>query len=508
MKRLLFLFSFLTLSLHAHFEDVETLYSTVDPTSLSKLFAFYHLQKDNVYGKKALERAFFLINKHREEPLETSAVPLFHRIDLDSLLLTLTKQPEESIPLLSEEELQFVEKISSHLPHKKLKGHSITLLEEAESLPSSEIDLARAIFLSQYGRDQLDLVKSYEATLDLFALSILARLEKGASDLEKIEQISYFIFYEMLFRFPPHSLWPSNIDEYSFLPSILDSRHGVCLGVTILYLALSQRLGLDLMICTPPGHIYLSYEKDGKELNIETTARGTNVPTKRYLSIGTKYIQHKQLKEVIGVYHINSASVHWQAKNYLGAIKQYETALRFMPEDTLTQTFLGFNYVLAGEKEKGTAYLTKVRNKRIDGGITDNTLVADYLDGRVNEEGITAIYESVDETRESIFKKGRQLATLVEKYPTFRDGIFHLALTWLQLGRKKEALEYLVKYHELDPNNPVVEYYLTYLHFARLKPSLARRHFKTLSYLLEKEGHKPEVLDELSSMLKTSTLIF
>jgi tetratricopeptide (TPR) repeat protein len=494
--------------LHGHIAEVEALYSQQDPKCLSKLFAFYHLHNENESGKQALETAFSLINKHRGKPISLRAIPLFHRMDFDSFLTTLTKQPEETLPQLSDEQITFVDKISDHLKHRKLKGHSALSKEEVLALPSHEVDLSRAIFLSQYGKDQLDVIKSYEASLDLFALSILARLDENPTDRAIIEKISYFIFYEMLFRFPPHSLWIKDVDQYTFLPSILDSHHGVCLGVSILYLSLAQRLGLNLTICTPPGHIYLSYTADdGEVLNIETTARGIHMPTENYLSIQTKYVEHKKLKEVVGLHHINAASVFWQAGKNKEAIEQYLHALSYMPGDTLTKTFLGLNYLFTEDKETGLKYLNEVKGKKINGSIMTNTAIEDYLSGAIDESGIAAIFESVDETRESILKKQKELKAILVKFPNFRDGIFHLAITWLQLGRKKEALAVLNDYHKIDPNNATVEYYLTYLSFARLKPALSRRHYKCLKYLLEKEDHEPECLKELSMMLKTSSLL-
>lgn len=507
MKRILFFIIFPYFILHAKTEEVETLFSKQDPKSLSKLFAFYHLHKDNQYGKQALKLAFSLINKHRNQPIELLNIPLFHRLQLDSFLSTLTKQPEETLPKLSKKEITFIRKISDHLHHRKLAGHKAVTVKEVLDLPSSEIDLSRAIFLSQYGEDKIDIIKSYEATLDLYALSILARLDKNPSQRDIIEKISYFIFYEMLFRFPPHSLWIEDVDTYTFLPSILDSHHGVCLGVSILYLSLAQRLGVDLTICTPPGHIYLSHKLEDDVLNIETTARGIHMPTERYVSIQTKFVEEKTLKEVVGLYHINAASVFWQKNNHKKAINEYQKALAFLPGDTLTETFIGYNYLFIDEKEKGLNYLKKVKDKKITGSIIKNRLIEDYLLGHIDEKGIKAIYEHVDETRTSIIKKQKELEKILKKYPKFRDGIFHLAITWLQLGRKKEALETLNKYHAIDSYNPIIEYYLTYLNYNRLKPSTAKRHFKSLVYLLEKANHKPRCLKEMKMMLKTISLI-
>ncbi len=508
MKRLFFLIFFSVFSLHAKNEEIEALYSLQDPECLSKLFAFYHLHKDNEYGKKALSNAFALIDKHRDKPIQLQNIPLFHRMNLDTFLGTLTKQPEESLPKLSKEQIEFITHISDHLKHRKLKGHSATSTEEVLALPTDEVDLSRAIFLSQYGKNQMDVIESYEATLDLFALSILSRLDKNPTDEQIIEKISYFIFYEMLFRFPPHSLWIKDVDEYTFLPSILDSHHGVCLGVSILYLSIAQRLGLNLTICTPPGHIYLSYtSKNGETLNIETTARGIHVPTEQYLSIQTKSIEHKTLKQVVGLHHINGASVFWQAKNHDRAIEEYQKALAFIPDDPLTESFLGYNYLMKGDKKKADFYLKKVKGQKVEGSIMANSLIEDYLNGYVDEKGLEVIYDHVNETRESIFRKQRELEAVLKTYPKFRDGIFHLAVTWLQLGRKKEALEVLNRYHEVDSTNPIVEYYLTHLNFVRLKPAIAKRHFSGLKFLLEKENHHPTCLKELTLMLKTASLL-
>src|SRR5665647_1570782 len=104
------------------------------------------------------------------------------------------------------------------------------------------------------------------------ALQILARLPPKASPQQKILKINELIFDEMRFRFPPHSLYAKDIDVYTFLPSVLDSHRGVCLGVSILYLCIAQRLDLNLEMITPPGHIYVRYRTTDQTINIETTA--------------------------------------------------------------------------------------------------------------------------------------------------------------------------------------------------------------------------------------------
>ena len=507
MKRLLFLSLIFQSLLFSRATDIESIYAMQDPNNLTKLLAFYHLHHKSPYGKKALERVFFLINKHRKEKLPFCTIPEFHRLHLDPLIKTLTKQPEESISLLSSSQIEFITKLSSHLKHRNKKGHHISSYKEIITLPSSEISISKAIFLSQYEDKELSKLQTFETTLDLYALCILAKLDKDPSDKQIVDEISNFIFHEMLFRFPPHSLWIKNVDQYTALPSILDSRHGVCLGVSILYLSLAQRLGVDLSICTPPGHIYLAFSKDDHFENIETTARGIDLPTKNYLSIQTKFVQKKNVKEVIGLYHVNAASVYWQNSQPKKAIAEYKKALLYMPDDLLTKLFLNYNYLISGDTKIGLKGLKEVRGQKIEGSISRNTLVDDLLNNHIDSSGIKAIFSHVDETRESVLKKQKDLKDILKKHPKFRDGIFHLAISWLQLGRKKEALACLNNYHKIDKENPVVEYYLSQLNFLCLNPIPGNKHFNNLLSLLKKQDHYPRCIKELKMMKKSFSLI-
>ena len=84
-------------------------------------------------------------------------------------------------------------------------------------MPSEEIDLGRALILSQMGEQAIEVVLSYEAVFDLMALQILARL-KDKSPKTIIGAMNRFIFDEMHYRFPPQSLFMDDIDLYTFLP--------------------------------------------------------------------------------------------------------------------------------------------------------------------------------------------------------------------------------------------------------------------------------------------------
>lgn len=485
-------------------KKVSVIYDSLNPKSLTELFAFYHLYPNTLQGKRAFDNAWELINKHRDEPISPLTEIVLPDIDIDSFISFFTKQAGDQVPVITERMLSMIEHITNHLHNKKLKGHNVWTVKDVHGLKVEEVDLARALLIHQFGDDQKE-IRSYEAYLDLMALQILSKLDANPTHMQLVEAISDYIFLDMKFRFPPHSMWAKDVDHYTFLPAVLDTRHGVCLGVSILYLSLAQRLNLPLEIVTPPGHIYVAYRKSsGQILNIETTARGIDMPDGRYLSINTHSLQKRNIKEVVGLNFVNAAATEWHKKNYDMALKLYEEAKPYLPEDRLINIFMGFNYLFIGKEEEGKRLLEIAAKTPSPYEVYSDTSIHDILDGNIDGEGIKIIYQEVDETRESILKKQEELIKLSAKWPKFRDGYFHVAVTYLQLGRSKEALEWLEKYHEIDPNNPTVEYYLGILCMNRFQYNRALMHIRRCGEILKKAEHEPQAYEQLKDEFRVT----
>jgi tetratricopeptide (TPR) repeat protein len=474
----------------------ETLLRSLDPHSISEHLAFYRLYPESPQGIVALEHAWNLLSQGKgKEKLELP------KLDIQPIISLITRQSFDQPVKLPEEQLEVIEKFCAHFPNRALKGAHVKSTEEVLSLPNEAIDLGRAILLYQF--ETLDEVLQYEATLDLIALQIEARLPKNATGEEKICAINRFIFEEMQFRFPPHSLYATDIDLYTFLPSVLDSRQGVCLGVSILYLCLSQRLDLPLEIITPPGHIYVRYRVNGDVINIETTARGINLPSELYLGINTRKLEERTLKEVVGMAFFNQASVFWGKEDYAKTVELYEKAMLYIPDDPLIKMFLGINYLFVGKSQLATQLLTPLKNMTFEYAVSPESIPADFLAGKVDVDGLKAIFKHVDETRHSVIEKQEELKAIIKRFPAFRAGLFQLAVTYLQLGRKNEALEILRKHHQIDPNDVNIEYYLAILSLDRQNIPQAWHYFKRAEALAAARDHYPKSLKGLRQQLKT-----
>lgn len=478
--------------------SLSSLYSTLDPSSISQHFAFYELYPDTKEGREALYHAWDLLSGGHGKDISKIKFP---KIDLRSIIALVNRPNDHSPPILKESELLVIEKLASHLPNRKLKGFGILDPKTLIQLDPEEIDLARGLLLAE-ASDQIDPLKirSYEAIIDLMALQILARLTPDSRPQEKIRAINDYIFSEQKFRFPAHSLYAKDIDLFTFLPSVIDSRRGVCLGVSILYLSLAQRLNLSLEAITPPGHIYVRYRSEKNEIiNIETTARGIDVPCDMYLSIETATLPQRNLKEVIGLAFMNQAAVAWQKEDHKKSIQLYEKGLAFLPQDPLIRTFLGYQYLFIHEEDKGKKLLKEAKQLA---PTSQDFITDDFLEEKANAEGIHAIYMEVDETRNSILKKQKLLETILQKKPSFRGALFHLAITYLQLNREKEAIPILEKYMSIDQKNPVVCYYLAVLYFQRLHYNAAWKYFTLAEELVHSNNHFPKALIELKSAIQ------
>lgn len=480
----------------------ETLYKSLNPQSVSQHLAYYRVYPDTDYGKEALEHAWTLLGgKERQglaaDPLIMDSGSLFAIVDL------VQGKREDCCSELSAEAIAVVQEIARDLPNRQLPGYHARSEAEVLALEAEDVDLARGLLLSQLAdeEDPIKEIQEYEAMLDLMALQIRAGLEKDAGPEEKIHAINHFIFHVLQFRFPPHSLYAKDIDTYTFLPSVMDSREGVCLGVTAMYLCLAQRLDLPLEIITPPGHIYIRHRDGDKEINIETTARGIHMPSEVYLGVNTRSLEQRSIKEVIGMTHFNHASVYWQQGRYEDALAAYRKSQPYSPDHTLLLELMGSCAIVNGEVEEGTALLKKVRERLPDHAVSRSSTPADFLDGKVDAEGLKAIFMPVDETRESILEKQVALKALMERCSQFRTGQFHLAVTWLQLHRPGEAIEALEAYHRMDPEDPTAEYYLSMLYAQRQDFVHAWKHLRQAEKLVAARDHDPKALESLRRSL-------
>lgn len=206
---ILFFLSFsFSLASQQNTRKINALYKSLDPFNIAKMLAFYELYPHTQEGQEALKKAFSLlgssnvgnVNLLTSKQLQSS---------FSSIISLVNKTTFETAAPLSFEELELINNMAANLSNRKLKGYFIFSEEEMLNVPEQDVDLSRGLLLSQLvdSPNKKDMIKQYEATLDLMALQILATLKNKGGLLahaeDKISAMNQFIFNELHFRFPP-----------------------------------------------------------------------------------------------------------------------------------------------------------------------------------------------------------------------------------------------------------------------------------------------------------------
>jgi tetratricopeptide (TPR) repeat protein len=471
---------------------IEAQYQSLDPTSIVEHLAFYELHKEMPEGQAALRDASRLL--FGEESTHEFAWPenCSSFIELVSPQVASGKKEHPAC----RQAYALIEKAASKLCNRAKKGFHITSAREAEKLPPEEIDLSETLFCELLG-DNPDARQQYRAQLDLMALVILSRLPPGADQEQKVDAICNLVFHEFGFRFPPYSTHEASLDRFTDLPSVLETRRGVCLGVATLILTLAERLGVNLDIYTPPGHIFLGTAAR----NIEPTWRGVHLDLEEYYTVNTKFIKKRTLRDVVGLVFMNSASVALSKSDWNRASTYYLKALRYMPDERIFLELNGMALVLDGKKSEALAYFEKALKIPEADVITPSSISEDILAGRVDKEGLQALLLPQDETRASKEKKKEALARALIKNPKFRDALTEYASCLIELGEPEEGQHALERLAILDPDNIIAHFMLSQLYHGRHDEPKARLHFLAAEAIAKSRDAHPKELKEFGAVL-------
>src|SRR3989344_2708299 len=120
------LFALLLLPFAAQAHSLSALYATLDPTSISQHFAFYELYPKTAEGRQALKHAWELLSGGCVDCDPELIMP---SLDPQPLIAFVNRTGQETAPILNEEQLVVIEKLSNHLGNRKLKGFGVWDLE-------------------------------------------------------------------------------------------------------------------------------------------------------------------------------------------------------------------------------------------------------------------------------------------------------------------------------------------------------------------------------------------
>ena len=271
--------------------------------------------------------------------------------------------------------------------------------------------------------------------LDAMALDLLPLIQNLNSTDDTIEAINWYLFFLKEVRYPPLKEAFQRVDHYSSLGSTLSSQQGICLGTTILYAALCQRLGISLTIFTPPGHIFPAIKQASGFRAIETTARGSHVPLSQYETIDEPILKPHSLSVIITSYLENKAADLLMRKDFQKALDLYLRCDKISPEGPHTK-LIALCYLMLNKPSDASRYAKEALKKEK----SPDCLLADIAEGRLSAQAAESLFTSISE--ENPFLSQKALPGLLQAVEKSKDSLalrFQAAILLFQDHRAKEA---------------------------------------------------------------------
>lgn len=124
--------------------------------------------------------------------------------------------------------------------------------------------------------------KRFRKELDELANRLRAPLSKAEGAQARAEVLAQLLYDELELR-TANDEKPGEEQAGHYFPHVvLKKKRGVCLGFSLLYLCLAERLNLPLAPAHAPQHIYVKWTDPNGKMSIETTSRGRVYDDERF----------------------------------------------------------------------------------------------------------------------------------------------------------------------------------------------------------------------------------
>jgi tetratricopeptide (TPR) repeat protein len=342
---------------------------------------------------------------------------------------------------------------SGRLANAGKAGLNVTSLEEVLRLSEDQIDLATATLISsEYWSDFVQ-GRRYLERLDTMAMVIQTRLRQQRLPLDHraIPIINEYLFNELGFKTISHANDPNDL----FLHSVMDRRQGYCLSLSVLYLALGERLGLDLYGVVVPGHFFVRYDKGRLRFNIETTSNGASPPDAHYVAKfkvpesrwDSIYMKNLTKRQTIGCFFNNLGNVYSETGDVDTALTALERAVTINPGLSESRANLGNLYLQKGRAHDAVGQYQSALQLNPHDPKTYNNLANAYM--------------TLDEWNAAASSYRRA----IELDPNFVDAYRNLALLLTRQEQYGGALSHLNRILALDSRNLDVHLQLGELYY-------------------------------------------
>lgn len=303
-------------------------------------------------------------------------------------------------------------------------------LEKAARLPDEEVPLLPTLFLAsdegvrKLRGNPLD-TAFVEREIDRVAWRVSGSLVGAREPRRAIGAINRILFLDEGFVYDPVAGDPENY----LLDRLIARKRGNCLGLTFLYIAIGERLGVPLRGSYVPSHCFARYDENGLRINIETGEKGIDRDDRWYAAkfrLGEErpYLQTLGKREMIGVYLKSLGAALSRKGMEEDALRAYRKAALFSPGLPDVYYNAGVSYQKLGKTEEAIAQYRKAI--ALDPGMAcaRGNLGATLCSSGRTQEGIQEFLKAVELNPENVAARAG-LAKAYFSQGAYRESIAH-----------------------------------------------------------------------------------
>jgi regulator of sirC expression with transglutaminase-like and TPR domain len=153
---------------------------------------------------------------------------------------------------LLEQQAAQLRELAVAVHQKRVQAELVKLLTGKEE----DIDLLRAgLLVARLDNDEVD-VDAYCKEVERMGKDLAGRLPKGADDKAKLAELNKYFFTVRGFHGSRHDYYHRS---NSYLNEVIDDREGLPITLSVLYVELAHRIGLNVVGVALPGHFIVKY---------------------------------------------------------------------------------------------------------------------------------------------------------------------------------------------------------------------------------------------------------
>ncbi len=348
------------------------------------------------------------------------------------------------------------------------------LFQDLVQADDESLDIAKISLLIAKEENPEIKINNYVECIDWYVKMIKSRILDKNEPESIIEIINDFLFDELGFTY----VKTGKLEDL-YLNDVIDRRKGNCVGMSILYLAIAERLRLPLFGVKVPEHIFIRYDNGETKINMETGHEGINLPDSFYVTHSIErfdkesvengcYLRNLTKKEVISNVFLNRSKIKREDGALKEALDDCNKAILLRPRDPgaycnkgviyekmgmISKAIENYGKAISLNQKYASAYYNRGSVFGVEGNL--DKAIEDFNKAiSINPEFTLSYYN-----RAIAFKKIGQVEKAIQDYnkvididPDFARAYCNRGVAFAETGRFDNAIDDLNKAIGLDPN--------------------------------------------------------